>query len=107
MNGPNESRPSPSGDAELPIDASATPPPPAFGCIVYFCVRDGVYRGRVANLAGIQETGSSQRELLGKIVRRFQSEISGSLNAGTDPNWIDPLPAKNEDEQKLFLPVHL
>ncbi|WP_233903172.1 hypothetical protein [Stieleria maiorica] len=80
---------------------------PAFGCIVYFAREGDVFRGRVANLAGIEVTAASQREMLGQIVARFKSAVSDSLGKDETPAWIDPPAAKQAGESKLFLPVHL
>lgn len=90
----------------LPVE-SAAPTPPAFGCIVYFACDNGVFRGRVANLAEIEVSASSQREMLGQIVARFKSSVSGSLDKGETPAWIVPPADKRPGETKLFLPVHL
>ena len=90
----------------LPIE-SGEPTVPAFGCIVYFSNDGSHFRGRVANLAGIEATASNQRELLGQIVAQFKSAVSKSLAEGESPGWIDPPTEKREDEKKLFLPVHL
>ncbi|MCO8125372.1 hypothetical protein NHH03_26775 [Stieleria sp. TO1_6] len=92
----------------LPVQGDQpTPPPPAFGCIVYLARESGGFRGRVANLAGIEATAPSQRELLGQITSQFKLHVSNSLAAGNQPQWIDPPLAKSNDETKLFLPVHL
>lgn len=90
----------------LPIE-SAEPPVPSFGCIVYFSSDGGVFRGRVANLSGIEVAAANQRELLGQIVARFKSEVGKCIAEGREPDWVDPPAEKNEGEQKLFLPVHL
>lgn len=90
----------------MPIE-SAEPTVPAFGCIVYFSSDGNRFRGRVANLAGIEATASNQRDLLGQIVAQFKSAVSDSLAEGGTPKWIDPPAEKRDDEKKLFLPVHL
>ena len=92
--------------AGLPVE-SAAPTPPAFGCIVYFACDGGVFRGRVANLAEIEVSASSQREMLGQIVARFKSSVAASLDKGETPAWIVPPAEKRPGETKLFLPVHL
>ncbi len=90
----------------MPIE-SAGPTPAAFGCVVYFTSQGGVFRGRVGNLPGIQVTATDQRSMLGQIVAQFKSSIQQSLERGDTPDWIDPPAKKNDDEKKLFLPVHL
>ncbi|MCS7470633.1 hypothetical protein NZK35_28615 [Stieleria sp. ICT_E10.1] len=96
----------PPPETGLPVESTA-PTAPAFGCIVYFACDDGVFRGRVANLAGIEVSASSQREMLGQIVARFKSSVAGSLAEGETPAWIVPPSEKRPGETKLFLPVHL
>lgn len=99
---PPETRPAQS----LPIE-SAGPTAEAFGCVVYFASQGGIFRGRVANLAGIEVTATDQRSMLGQIVAQFKSSIRQSLEQGDTPDWIDPPTEKHADEKKLFLPVHL
>ena len=95
-----------SADAKLPIQAGKADVP-SFGCIVYLRNEDGVCRGRVANLAGIEGTASDQRALLGQIVARFKSVVGEAIAAGDEPPWIDPPEPKRDGESKVFLPVHL
>jgi len=102
----NQSPSDPIQKQKLPIE-SDEPPVPAFGCVVYFSSEAGVLHGRVANLAGIQATAPTQRELLGQIVAQFKSAVSKRLSEGETPDWVDPPLEKREGEQKLFLPVHL
>lgn len=90
----------------LPLE-SGQPPVPTFGCIVYFTAESGQFHGRVANLAKIEATALSQRELLGQIVKKFKAEVSAAFAEGRTPDWIDPPAKKLEGETKLFLPVHL
>ena len=90
----------------LPIDPQS-PPPPAFGCIVYLRNQNGQVHGRVANLAGIEAVAADQRAVLGELVRRFKQLVAQAIAAEETPDWIDPPEAKRDDERKLFLPVHL
>lgn len=88
---------------KLPVDE----PPPAFGCIVYLSRQSNGMRARVANLQGIEATAGDQRALLGKIVQQFKAAVQEPIARGELPDWIDPPLAKQPDEQKVFLPVHL
>ncbi|KAA5541125.1 hypothetical protein FYK55_18830 [Roseiconus nitratireducens] len=90
----------------MPVD-SGDVPVPAFRCVVYVSREGAQFKGRVANLPGIEATGNDQRELLGRIVPQFKSAVSQSLADGNQPAWIDPPMEKLPSEQKLFLPVHL
>ena len=80
---------------------------PAFLCIVYVSTEGGHYRGRVANLAGIEGTGSSEQNLLGKIVPLFKRTVADFHQRGEAIPWITPLPAPEPAETKRFIPVHL
>ena len=105
----NRNDPKPPGTppaGELPIE-SGEPPVPAFGCVVYFSRDGNQFRGRAANLQGIEATASNQREMLGQIVAQFKSAVSQCLAEGGSPEWIDPPMEKREEETKLFLPIHL
>ncbi|WP_286178065.1 hypothetical protein [Stieleria mannarensis] len=102
----SSAQPDPPARPGLPIGTDPASVP-AFGCIVYFAREGDVFRGRVANLAGIEVTAASQRELLGQIVAQFKSAVSDCLGRGETPAWIDPPAEKQAGESKLFLPVHL
>jgi len=80
---------------------------PAFPCIVHVST-DGVhYRGRVVNLAGIESSGSSERDLLGKIVPLFKQVVADYHQRGEVIPWITPVPDPEPTETKRFIPVHL
>ena len=96
-----------SADAQPPTPPIAQVDVPAFPCIVHMAVQDGVYRGRVANLAGIEVVGSSEREMLGKIVPVFKRTVAEIHQRGDSIPWITPVPEPKPTEIKRFIPVHL
>lgn len=80
---------------------------PAFPCIVHLTVQNGVYHGRVANLAGIEAVASTEREMLGKIVPIFKRTVAEIHQSGDTIPWITPVPEPTPTEIKRFIPVHL
>ena len=80
---------------------------PAFTCIVYVRSDGGEVRARVANLEGIEARGSSERDVLGKVIPEFKRRVAVLLGAGDEVPWIDPPVSPNEGEQKRIVPVHL
>ena len=89
-------------------DASQGPDVPTFSCIAYLSKReDGRTRGRVANLAGIECVGASEREVLSKLIPAFKKQVTEFMqNDGAVP-WIDPPVAREPDEQRRIIPAHL
>lgn len=96
----------PDSGPSLPIGGGDAPVP-AFGCTVFVSRREGQFEGRVANLAEITASAASQRELLAAIVKQFKAVVAKHVAEGEEPKWTDPPLEKRDDEQKLFLPVHL
>ncbi len=96
-----------SADPQNPNPPMAQVDVPAFPCIVHLEVQDGVYRGRVANLAGIEAVASTEREMLGKIVPLFKSAVAEIRQRGDCIPWITPVPEPRSTEIKRFIPVHL
>ena len=80
---------------------------PTFGCIVYVSKVDGGVKARVANLAGLESVGGSERDALSKLVPAFKKAIQATLMADEEVQWIDPPLPIGDDEQKRFIPVHL
>ncbi len=96
----------PTTPRSLPTAAPADVP--TFGCVVYVStLPDGRKKGRVANIAGIEHTAGTEREVLQRIVPDFKKRVSDCLAAGDSIPWIDPILAIDPNEQKRFLPVHL
>ena len=96
-----------SADPQVPSPPMAQVDVPAFPCIVHLDVQDGIYRGRVANLAGIEAVASSEREMLGKIVPIFKRTVAEIHERGDSIPWITPVPEPKPTEIKRFIPVHL
>lgn len=88
----------------LPMQGESVP---AFSCVVYVRNLDGRVHARVANLEGFVCDGSSEREVLGKIVPAFRKHVGELLTSGQEVPWIDPPLPIDDGEQKRFLPVHL
>ena len=92
----------------LGITGNSKPSVPVFTCLVYVHQNDdGMVTGRVANLAGIEASGSSERDVLGKLVREFKSRVSKMFAEGQEIPWIDPPGPPLENEQVRSVPVHL
>jgi hypothetical protein len=87
-----------------------TPPPetPVFNCIVNVApAEDGVVIARVANLAGIEGRGRTEREALAQVVATFKAVVAKYHAAGEAIPWVEhpanPLPG----ETQRFVAVHL
>ena len=92
----------------LGITGDSKPNVPVFACIVYVHKNeDGTVIGRVANLAGIEASGNSERDVLGKLVREFKSRVSKMFAEGQEIPWVDPPQPPLENEQVRSVPVHL
>ncbi|TWU47928.1 hypothetical protein [Rubripirellula reticaptiva] len=81
---------------------------PSFGCIVYVRANPaGGVIARVANLDGIEIAGSTERDVLSRIVPQFKKKIQDHMAADKPIPWTEPPAAMTEGEQKRFLPMHL
>ena len=90
------------------ITGDAKPSVPVFTCLIYIRQNDdGTVAGRVANLAGIETSGSSEREALSKLVREFKTQVARLHETSQQIPWIDPPPPPLEDEQIRSVPIHL
>lgn len=81
---------------------------PVFNCVVYLATlpNSGV-RARIANLAGLECDGQSERAALQSIVAAFKRRIAELLANQTEIPWIDPpLPAEAGERVRL-IGVHL
>ncbi len=96
-----------SADSQAPNPPMPQVDVPAFPCIVHVAVQDGVCRGRVANLAGIEAVASNEREMLGKIVPVFKRTVAQIHQGGDSIPWITPVPEPKPTQVKRFIPVHL
>lgn len=81
---------------------------PTFSCIAYVSRNpSGGVSARTANLEGIECTGATEREALGKLVEVFKEEVRYHHQAGHEVPWIDPPVDMEPDEQRRIIPVHL
>lgn len=97
-------------DSELPlISESDCSPVPVFNCIVILGAQDsqGKRTARVANLKGLEVTGTSERDLLHAITRKFKSLVQQHSEQQTTIPWIDPPEQPRDGESRRFIPVHL
>ena len=87
----------------------STAPPPVFNCIVYVARPDaaGLVVARVANLAGIEGRGKSEREALSQIVPSFKARLAAHIADGESIPWIEPPAAANQGETQRLIAVHL
>ena len=79
---------------------------PVFNCIVYVSTEAGKVTARVGNLEGIQVTGSSEREVLSKIVPEFKRQVAELHGKSTIP-WVERPAAIKSNEVQRLIPVHL
>ncbi|MEO2048649.1 MAG: hypothetical protein ABGX16_19005 [Pirellulales bacterium] len=63
--------------------------------------------GRVANLAGVDASGNSERDVLGKVTCEFKTRVFKILEEGREIPWVDPQQSPLENEQVRSVPVHL
>jgi len=82
-------------------------PAPVFNCVVH--VRradDGMMVAHVANLAGIEARGRTEREALAQAVAAFKAAVSKYHVAGDPIPWIVESPP-GPGETKRLIAVHL
>jgi hypothetical protein len=101
-------QPNPDQPKSLEITGDSKPKVPVFTCTVYVHkTDDATVIGRVANLAGIEASGTSEREVLSKVAREFKSRVFKIRETGQEIPWIDPPQPPLENEQVRSIPVHL
>ena len=84
-------QPSSDNPNSLGITGDSQPNVPVFTCIVYVHKNeDGTVIGRVANLAGIEASGNSERDVLGKVTREFKTRVFKIFEEGQEIPWVDP-----------------
>jgi len=89
-------------DRSKPLDV------PVFSCVVYVSsLAEGGVRARVANLPGLEETGTSEREALSKIVAAFKRRVSELIQREAPIPWIEPPSSRKPEEKERLIPVHL
>jgi hypothetical protein len=62
---------------------------------------------RVANLAGITAEGTSERDVLIAVTKKFRTAIQESLQSQQTVAWLDPPESPGSGEQQRFIPIHL
>lgn len=90
------------------ITGDDRPVVPVFTCLVYVHKNDdATVIGKVANLVGIEASGASERDVLGKVTREFKSRVSKMLEEGRKIPWVEPPQPPTDNEQVRSVPVHL
>ena len=82
---------------------------PVFNCVVNVAKPDaeGLVLARVANLAGIEARGRTEREALSQVVAAFKSTVAQLHNSNQPiPFLPDPLKPSPHESQRLIA-VHL
>jgi hypothetical protein len=93
---------SPDGLASMPA------PVPVFNCVVYLATRgDGEVHARIANLAGLECDGPSERAALQSIVAAFKKRLAELLASEAPIPWIEPPLAAETSERVRLIGVHL
>jgi len=89
-------------------DHSVGKPVPVFNCVVHVAPKDaaGTIVARVANLAGIEGRGKSEREALAQAVATVKTAVGGYHTASEPIPWVDEAPLKPGETQRLIA-VHL
>jgi len=88
---------------------SSAAPPPVFNCIVYLARPDsaGLVVARVANLAGIEGRGKSEREAISQAVTAFKAQIANYVATSETIPWIAPPPPLPAGQSERLIAVHL
>lgn len=101
-------QPDPNKPSPLPITGDAQTSVPVFVCLVYVqSNEDSTFSGRVANWPKLVASGSSEREVLSKLVREFKSEVAKRHAEQQELPWIEPPPEPLDGEQVRSIPIHL
>ena len=82
-------------------------PVPVFSCHVILKNADGMVHARVANLAGIEAQGETERDALMAVSRLFKDTVMAQHKAGDEIPWLEPAIKAADDEYERFIPVHL
>jgi hypothetical protein len=84
-------------------------PVPVFNCVVHVAppAADGTIVARVANLAGIEGRGRSEREALAQAVATFKATVSKYHTAGEPIPFLANVVAPAPGEVQRFVAVHL
>ena len=94
----------------LPLISSADcSPVPVFSCHVILSKPDenGRIQGRTANLPGISAAGSSERDVLTAVMKKFKAAVQEMSESGKNITFRDPPEQPADGEVERFIPVHL
>lgn len=82
---------------------------PVYNCVVILRIDPNTQRltASVANLPGLTVEGTSERDLLILLTKRFKAVIQDCLRRNEAIPWIDPAAEPVAGEQQRFIPVHL
>ena len=93
---------------ELNVNPDSSPVNvPVFNCVVYLTKLERGVAARVANLDGIELTGTDERDALTRTVAAFKALVQKHAENKSEIAWIDPIPDPKPGEQRQFVPVHL
>jgi len=94
--------------SSLNITGDAQPSVPTYACLVYVHTDEaGSVIGRVANLAGIESRGASERFVLSKLTQAFKAQVLELHATGQEIPWIEPPEPPAENERVRSIPMHL
>jgi hypothetical protein len=84
-------------------------PPPVFNCVVHVSPPDatGAVVARVANLAGLEARGRTEREALAQVVTAFKARLAAHVAGGETIPWLDPPTPLEPRETQRLIAVHL
>jgi len=68
---------------------------------------DGLLRGRVTTLAGVEAAARSERELLTRLVQQFKQTLTQCREQGRPPPWTTETVKPGPGERQRWIPVHL
>jgi len=82
---------------------------PVFNCIVNVAPAgaDGLVHARVANLAGIDARGRTEREALAQAVAAFKSTLAQLHTSGQPIPWLPSPEQPSPHETQRLIAVHL
>lgn len=91
------------------VSISDCNPVPVFNCHIAM-KRDpssGRITGRVANLHGLEASGTSERDILKSLARQFKDAVQKQMESETGSVDLIESPVIEDDEFERFLPIHL
>ena len=96
-------------EPKSPADLASVPAPvPVFNCVVYLATcPDGGVHARIANLAGLECDGPSERAALQSIVAAFKKRLAELQATQAQIPWIEPPLTAETGERVRLIGVHL